>query len=388
MKSALSNSENPRPTGWRNRLRWLLMVVVFVAMTAAVYLSAAQSMIDRGIPHGPLDLYVSVLVSEKVNALPPRRGRSSTRIAFLGDSTVEGYPKGLDVASQTGRALRRKRVGQFDVVSFAQPGMGPLEYYSLAESFLSARPDVLVISFNVSSLSPQARDFWARRSLVGWIPPSRILKAATMPFFWWGITLDRLLLYIAGVQAEVVEPWFKYRLTQSRAGNAVKQIRRRAQGITDDRIGSFPPQPIFNHPTKANRFARPAVLQNLGDAADGADVDHPVFEMLAGAIDIYRENGVEVFVYATPTNVEHMEDVGVDTMVGLRTTINNLERVATGHGARFLDLHRMFPDEAFRDTGNHLVYEGDTLGPQELGQRLAYWIAEHRAALVPRSACR
>lgn len=361
-------------------IRWVLMVVVFFATTTTVYRSVAQWMDDQEIATSFPALYLGMLVDQQMSSLPRRSAGFPTRIGFLGDSTVEGYPKGLDVAAQTGLALNKSAPGKFEVISFAQPGMGPLEYYALAESFLNSDSDIFVISFNIASLSPQARDFWARRSLMGWIAPSRILEASRMPLFWWGITLDRMLLYIAGIQADLMNPWFNYRVIQLRAGNAVKVIRRRLQGIEADWASSLPPLPAADHPTYANRFARPAVLRNLGDANRGAEVDHPVFDLLGGAIDIFRANGIEVFVYATPTNVDHMERVGIDTRDGIERTIKSLERLVTSHKARFLDLHRIFPDEAFRDPGNHLTYEGEILGPQKLGGRVAEWLIEQHSA--------
>jgi hypothetical protein len=343
-------------------------------------------MLDENFATSFPPLYLGMLVDQQVKSLPIRKPGSRLRIGFLGDSTVQGYPKGLDVATQTRLALTRDAPGQFEVISFARPGMGPLEYYALAESYVMSDSDILVIAFNIGSLSSQARDFWARRSLVGWIPPSRILEATRMPLIWWGITTDRMLLYIAGIQADLLKPWFNYRAVQIRAGSAIKVLRRRVQGIEADWVSSLPPLPVVNHPTLANRFAKPGVLQNLGDAAQGAEVDHPVFALLGGAIDIFRANGIEVCVYATPTNVEHMERVGIDTRDGVGTTIKNLERLALSHDAQFLDLHRMFPDEAFRDPGNHLTYEGNILGSQELGTRVADWLIEQCSAAVPSHA--
>jgi len=386
MESGARTDPDSSPWRWQRVIRWLVMALLFFATSTTVYRSTSQWMNDQEIATSFPALYLGMLVDQQVNSLPRRTRGSRVRIGFLGDSTVEGYPEGLDVATQTGLALTRDAPGQFEVISFAQPGMGPLEYYALAESFVKSDSDIFVISFNIASLSPQARDFWARRALVGWIAPSRILEASRMPLVWWGITIDRMLLYVAGIQANLLSPWFDYRATQLRAGSAVKVIRRRVQGIEADWVSSLPPLPVADHPTLANRFAKPAVLQNLGDANQGAEVDHPVFDLLGGAIDIFRANGIEVCVYATPTNVEHMERVGIDTRDGIGTTIKNLERVALSHDARFLDLHRIFPDEAFRDPGNHLTFEGNILGPQELGMRVADWLVEQCSTGIPSHA--
>lgn len=386
MESGVETASKSSRWGWRIVIRRAVMAVVFIAVSATAYRSTSQWMKDQEIATSFPALYLGMLVDQQIGSLPRRAPGSRMRIGFLGDSTVQGYPEGLDVATQVDLALKKEAPGKFEVFSFAQPGMGPLEYYALAESFVNSDADIFVISFNIASLSPQARDFWARRALVGWIPPSRILEAGRMPLAWWGITLDRMLLYIAGIQANLLNPWFNYRATQLRAGSAVKVIRRRFQGIEADWASSLPPLPVADHPTLANRFAKSAVLQNLGDANQGAGVDHPVFDLLGGAIDIFRANGIEVCVYATPTNVEHMERVGIDTRDGIGSTIKNLEHVVTSHHARFLDLHHIFPDEAFRDPGNHLTYEGEILGPQELGMRVADWLVEDCSLSLSRPA--
>jgi len=56
-------------------------------------------------------------------------------------------------------------------------------------------------------------------------------------------------------------------------------------------------------------------------AADGAELDHPVLQMLAAVIDTFRGRGVEVLLYVTPTNVEHQERVGIDTRGGIAVTV-------------------------------------------------------------------
>ena len=84
-----------------------------------------------------------------------------------------------------------------------------------------AEPDQMIISFNLASLSPTARDFWARRELVGWIPPGRLIDALRLPLLWWDVTFDRLLLYMALVRLELEARWYFYRRKHSMNTQAV-----------------------------------------------------------------------------------------------------------------------------------------------------------------------
>lgn len=382
-KTPMARKFLPPPV--RTALRWVAMLTVFLATADGVYRLATVVMDFYEVPFSITfpPMYLGMAIEDQVAALPARTPDATTRIGYLGDSTVQGYPEGFDVATQFDQALERAAPGEFEVFSFAHPGTGPLEYYALGHTLLGANADAIVISFNTSSLSPQARDFWARRPVSGWIPPSQIPDALGKPLGWWNITFDRLLFYIAMVRAGLRYEWLTYRGMQLRAGFGVEKLRRRIQGIEADWASSLPDLPSTTHPDHPMRYTKSATVRLVGDAGRGAPVDHPVFEMLGAAIDNFRAHEVDVWVYATPTNFEHMERVGIDTRAGLKTTIVNLERVVKDHGGRFLDLHRTYPDAAFRDGGNHLTYEGEFLGPQELGARIADWYLEgHRDGAV------
>lgn len=290
---------------------------------------------------------------------------------FLGDSAVEGYPKGRDVATQLAAALDARRPGRFEVLSLALPGMGPLEYFSLADTILKTHPDRIVISFNVASLSPIARNFWSRREIAGWIPPRRLGAALRLPLQWWDITLDRLLLYVALVRLDLTNAWYRWRWEQLRAGHAPDAVRAALQRAASLDGDGMPPPPDPYDRAYRNRFSAPFVRAYLGDAANGAAPDHPVLQLLAASIETFRSRGIDVLVYATPTNVEYQERVGIDTHAGIDLTVANAKELALRHGATFVDLHRMFPDAAFRDHGEHLTYEGRFDGPRVLAERLA-----------------
>jgi hypothetical protein len=347
------------------------LVLSFATAFAGSVLGLSAWIAREGVAPGIPGLLTALDVQRLARNLPARTVKTQTRIAFLGDSAVQGYPAGKDVAAQLANVLNARDPGRFEIVSLAYPGMGSIEYFSLAETILAVHPDRLIISFNVASMSPVARDFWARRELVGWIPPRRLGDALRLPLLWWDVTLDRLLLYMSLVQLDLGEWWYAYRWEQLRAGHAISALRRRLQGIESPLLDGMPLRPTARHPSFENRFTEPFVRQNLGDAANGAGLDHPVLQMLAAAIDTFRSRGVEVLLYVTPTNVEHQERVGIDTRGGLAVTVASVRELARCHGAAFVDLHRMFPDAAFRDPGEHLTYEGAINGPKMIAERLA-----------------
>jgi hypothetical protein len=56
---------------------------------------------------------------------------------------------------------------------------------------------------------------------------------------------------------------------------------------------------------------------------------------------------------------------------GLAQSLDHTSVIVTENGGHFLDLHRIFPDEAFRDRSGHFAYEGEINGPVELAEKLA-----------------
>jgi hypothetical protein len=89
----------------------------------------------------------------------------------------------------------------------------------------------------------------------------------------------------------------------------------------------------------------------------GAASEHLVVQMLAGALEIYQSGRYPRAAYAVPMNVEHFEEVGFDTRTGTRHSIEMLRDLVESRGGTFLDLHRLFPDKAFKDLGGHFLQE-------------------------------
>jgi hypothetical protein len=113
--------------------------------------------------------------------------------------------------------------------------------------------------------------------------------------------------------------------------------------------------------------------KNLGPALSGAAAQHPELVFLQRALERFRQAGIPSLVYVTPANVEHARSVGVSD-AGVERTIGRVREVVQGAGAHFVDFHRLFPDAAFRDPGDHYTYQGAPNGTRWLADRVAHAI--------------
>jgi hypothetical protein len=104
---------------------------------------------------------------------------------------------------------------------------------------------------------------------------------------------------------------------------------------------------------------------------DGVGPDHPVIQVLAATLRVFREAGIPTLVFTIPINVEFMDSVSSYDSARLARTIRSVRQAARDGGAGYLDLHELLPDAGFRDAPGHLAYEGDIDGPRRLAVALA-----------------
>jgi hypothetical protein len=308
------------------------------------------------------------------------------RIVVLGDSTVIDYPRGRTVPDNLRRVLRNSTSQKTLVIPLAVPGIGALEYYAFADRIVAEQSHQVVLPINLASLSGPWRNDFNRTESSGWIPLRRHPHLMTRPFHSLGLTFDRVLFYMGIVGAGFQETWQHFGEEQVRAVHGIHQLRRV--------LHQFNPRlmhdglPGFRLPYQAgnrNRSNRHYVDALYGAALSGAEVDHPVVQMLAGALEVYQSAGIHVLAYAVPMNVEHFEEIGFDTRTGTRQTIEMLRNLVESRGGTFLDLHRLFPDNAFKDLGGHFLQEEGFDGALLLARELAPDLLRHlpRRALVP-----
>lgn len=310
-------------------------------------------------------------------------------IAYLGDSMIVSYAPARRVPARLQLELDRLagEPGRFRVHSAAAPGMGPFDYYLLADRIAAAGPDQVLLHLNLTVLSDDWRGTFSRPELAGFIDPARIPGALSLPLYWIDVTADRLLGYVAVVQAGLGGPWHRLVSQQARLGPARRTgaanvaVAFGSDGgirFARESFGYFK-NLVFSK--NGRHLSARGVQDRFGPALAGVDPDAPVLTILGAAIRVFREYGIDVVVYVNPTNVEHMEAIGAAHPEGLAHTLASIEILSREAGAGFVDLHRILSDADFRDPAGHLSVKGGRDGPLRLAEHLA-------PTLVTRSAGR
>lgn len=337
----------------------------------------------------PVEIGLDVIEQIDLPEAPwPESDPGSTHIAFLGDSMVVSYPEGrrvpdrlqerLDVLSGEPARLR--------VHSVAAPGMGAFEYYFLADRIAAARPDLVVLPFNLTSVADAWRGTFSRPELAGFIEPSRLPGALGLPLDWVGVTADRLFSYVAVVRAGGFDAWRELASQQARLGSArtlvARELGARFGGNADERFSreSFLYLRRRMVEAKTTRLTLAGAKARFGKALEGIPPDEPSLQVLGAAVQVFRDHGIRVVVYTNPTNVENLRSVGAANPAGLAVTVASIATVARDAGARFVDLHDALPDRGFRDFAGHFgVSPKGVDGPLQLAGRLAPVVIESLA---------
>jgi len=375
-----ATDENPghhRPRPLRFLVFGGCLALAFAAALTGI-LKALEAA-DLGTPRTVLN--VVDVTRRRLPALRAGRAPGATRVAFLGDSTAISYPLQRTIPDYLERALASSK-GQrspVEIHNLAIPGVGPFEYYFLSEEIMAARPDAVVFAFNLDALSRAWRGNNSRPELAGWIEPARLGEALALPLHWIGLTTDRLFFYMSIVRAGAYETWLDLKIEQARMGSARDALRLSLGGLRSpnpeqafDAAIDFHTLRVLCLPgSAARRFSRQAQLEHHGDSLAGIDPGHPVLRVFAATLARLRAGGIPVLVYVAPANVEHMRRLGILDARGLAATVASIEEVSLAAGAIFVDLHDLFPDEAFRDANGHLAYEGAIHGPATVAEALA-----------------
>lgn len=351
----------------RNVIVTLFAVASFTVGIAGI----SAALVSAGVESGSVGIIFGRTLSNRTDKLVASPRSRYDRIIFLGDSTVSEYPPGKSVPASLRRLLRKKASRATEVISLAMPGMSGLEYYAFADRIAATHPDQVVMPINLASLSVHWRGEFDQVESVGWILPSRLPDLLTRPFHTWNLTFDRILMYMGIVGLDLSKSWQRYGEEQIRAVHGLHRLRS-ALLEPNRRIlaDGLPFYRLPFHTEIDNRPNRLYVESRYGEAFAGAEPDHPVVQMLAGALEIYQSAGIQVLAYVVPMNVEHFDRIGFDTRTGTQKTIETLRGVVESRGGRFLDLHRFFPDTAFKDIAGHFLQEEGFDGAMLLSARL------------------
>ncbi|MEE2673420.1 MAG: hypothetical protein VX466_06485 [Myxococcota bacterium] len=365
------------------RFAKLLVFVAFAALVPAAVFRALEAPEIREVEVG-LDL-VETLDARLATLDAADRREKSWQVGHLGDSMVISYPPPRQVPTRLQEAVDQlvPDPGSIRVHSLASPGMGPFDFYFLADRVADARPDQVILPINLTVLCEAWRNAFSRPRLAGLLPPSRIPEAFSLPLERIGVTADRLLGYIAVVQSGSLASWHDLTAQQAKVGVA----RSWLAGSLSGGLGSEAEQRFardvyaYRDTRQANSagFARltpEGVEERFGPALGGVDPSNPSLEVLAASIRSFRQHGIEVLVYTSPLNVEHIEAIGSANPEGLARTLASIESVSRHAGARFIDLHDLLPDAGFRDFAGHLRTSNAIDGPKRLADRLAPIVVE------------
>jgi hypothetical protein len=303
------------------------------------------------------------------------------RIAFLGDSTsmhASDGSRGID--HQLGPALDALAPGQprHLVFSFAAPGYTQFTQYFLSHRVAYARPDAVVVAFNLASFSDQWRRV-DRTRLAAWLPVRRLPEALSLPLYWIGLPTDQLLLYPTLAQLGGFEAWQKLLRVQARCVHAWGAAAEWLQARSGARNGLAYQNLLFYHTRQKHYVEGPPERETewlahsrLDALLAGVDAGHPVLRVLHATLEVFRERGIPVFVYIVPLNLEYLERIGLRDRDGLRRGIESVRRVVLASGASLIDLHDSLPDAAFADGGGHLMTTAEFDAPPIVARRMAH----------------
>jgi hypothetical protein len=357
------------------------------ALGAAGTLLLAFSATERSGEPPKLALDVYPLLEEELAKFPEVEGRNPGvhQVAFLGDSMLMDTPRSpgvpWHVEQLTNGALARTAIAVHGLVI---PGSDAFDYYFSLDEILKVQPNVVVISFNLTSLSDTWREAFARPELAGLLAPRRIPAALRLPVYWMGLTADRLLAYVALVRLGWVEPWTSLARHQARFSGVREAVTRWCAASlyapAEERFRGL----LFLRDTRkltgpgSKRFRASGERERFGAALDGVGPDHPVLRALAAAVRDLRQRRIPILVYVSPANVEHLERVGLlgaSEGDGLARTLGSVEAVVREAGGRYADLHALLPDDAFRDPSGHFTVKAGRNGTRRVAEAITRALA-------------
>ena len=295
-------------------------------------------------------------------------GKALHRVAYLGDSMIVSYKPGSTVPQRLQQTLDRgPNEGRFLVASVAAPGMGPFDFYFIADRVAAAQPNQVILPINLSVFSRGWRETFSRPQLAGLLPLKRLPQALLLPLDGIGLTADRLLAYTITVRLGALDAWEQLAREQARLGTARRGVAQRI----GTRFGEAAEERFAKEAMRhfADRFdmgnnrqiAPLAIADRFGPVLSGLRQDNPSLEVLAATLAIFESAGIDVLVYINPINVEQLGQAGALPAEGLNQTLATIEELVVHEGARFLDLHDLLGDANFRDAAGHLNDQGTLL---------------------------
>jgi hypothetical protein len=366
------------------------LIFVFFLISSAVGVTRGAFVLLDPVAARPGQIPIGVMDKLLVNmgALERVRGRSDlTRVAVLGDSTVDAYPKGEKVPDRLRRALNRspRRNMSVLVANLAYPALGPASYYLLADRIAAVQPDLIVWEVSLTHASERWRRSLSRPELAGWMSLARFPEIFAMPIDDIGLTADKFFLYQLIVKSGNAEAWRDFLIELSRM-DKLREIFE--QWLQPERYP--PPESRFRFVSaltflnskrqegSPDRYNREGEINHFGSVLEGIGSDHPTIRYIAATIRYFSERGILVLAYLNPVNIEHLKSVGVIDNLAFERTLEAYRLAVLDNGGLYLDLHDRFPDSHFGDMNGHFRHDGEVKAQIELAEILADYIDRKR----------
>lgn len=356
----------------RDRIGVLSLVVLALLVALFFSFALARVLEASGIKAPRTNLDVLELFQSRLAQVEAVRG-----VAFLGDSTaMSGEGPKYAIPGRLG-ALLRKQAGGPPVVSLAEAGLGPMDFYLLASEVAEAHPAAVVFPVNMAALS----HVWAQRlshpEFATVIGGERWLPAFGLPPVVNAVKADRLLLYpileslglrpawqgIHRYQALVLQAWRELG-TAMGAGDG-PWSRPRGTGPSSGGIGETQSRrELFEQALRVQQWNR------YGKAIRGVEEEDPSLQIIDAALQRWANLDIPVLVVVIPINVEMVDQLGIDDPAGRMRTIRALAGIAGAADARFLDLHDLLPEESFADWQGHYSLDATPDAPSLIAERM------------------
>ena len=257
------------------------------------------------------------------------------------------------------------------LVSLADAGLGPVDYYLLASVLGESRPAAIVLSLNLASLSP----LWLSRSshpeFASQIGLDRWAEAFGLPLSISGITADRLLLYPLIESAGLSAVWRTIDDYQVRVVAGWRALETHLDGeggpLAVNRFIVFGKTLAQNQDEKTVRIQQQT---RYGKAISGMDSRDPSLELLSAALQDWQRVGIPVLLVILPVNVELFQSLDINNPEGLQQTSRIVTEMANAAGAQVLDLHDLLPAVSFSDEYGHFAVGSDPDGANKIAKRV------------------
>ena len=293
-------------------------------------------------------------------------------IAYLGDSTAlppnwrEGPAR--TISGRINERLESEKPNP-PVVTFADEGLGPIDYYFLAPSLARARPAAIVLSVNLASFSPEWLRLSSHPEFASLVGTDRWPEAFGLPLHETGVTTDRLLLYSALEELGLSDAWWRLSRYQARVMEAWQTLQRTLDGPS----GPISLYEIFLSSHSSNRpreDLRDQQSLRYGTALSGLDPDSLSVQALHATLRYWRDFQIPVLLVVLPVNIELFDSLEIRDPDSLQRTLEVLTDVSRKEGARILDLHDILPEPYFTDLQGHYSYAEESDGPSKIAERI------------------